>query len=139
MIGTLTNKEIEEVLKNNFLGHIGCRDGDKTYVVPVSYVYDGKFIIAHSQLGLKIEMMRKHPYVCFQIEEIKDFTHWKSVIVWGIYQEMTEERDRSYATKLFSQHNIHMKLDDHPTHKKITRSVIYRIVIDERTGRFEKE
>jgi nitroimidazol reductase NimA-like FMN-containing flavoprotein (pyridoxamine 5'-phosphate oxidase superfamily) len=139
MIGHLTNKEIEEILKNNFLGRIGCRDGIKPYVLPVNFVYDGKFIIAHSQMGLKINMMRQYPYVCFQIDEIKDYTHWRSVIVWGTYQEMTDERDRSYATKLFSEHRIHMKLNDQSVINENIRPVIYRIVIDEKHGRFETE
>ena len=48
MIGKLNNEEIEEFLKENVLGRIGCHDKGKTYVVPVSYVYDGKYIIVHS-------------------------------------------------------------------------------------------
>ncbi|MEJ0105924.1 MAG: pyridoxamine 5'-phosphate oxidase family protein [Bacteroidota bacterium] len=59
MIGRLTHEQIEEVLKENVLGRIGCSDGKKIYVVPVNYIYDGKYIIAHSVMGMKIEMMRK--------------------------------------------------------------------------------
>ena len=40
MLGQLTNDEIEEVLKSNLLGRIGCSNGRKIYVVPVNYVYD---------------------------------------------------------------------------------------------------
>ena len=97
MIGKLTDDQIEEVLKENVLGRIGCNDGKKTYVVPVNYVYDGKFIIAHSVYGMKIEMMRKNKQVCFEVDEMKSFTNWKSVIVWGEYQELAEERDRYSA------------------------------------------
>lgn len=92
MIGKLTNEQIEEVLKENVLGRIGCNDGEKNYVVPVGYAYDGKFIIAHSIMGMKIEIMRKNPKVCFEVDEMKSFVWWKSVIVWGEYQELTDER-----------------------------------------------
>lgn len=54
-----------------------------TYVVPVNYVYDGKFIIAHSVAGMKIQMMRKNRDVCFEVDEMKSITNWKSVIAWG--------------------------------------------------------
>ncbi|MGZ8558930.1 MAG: pyridoxamine 5'-phosphate oxidase family protein, partial [Chitinophagaceae bacterium] len=101
MIGILTDQQIEEVFKENVLGRIGCNDGSKTYIVPVNYVYDGKFIIAHSVAGMKIRMMRKNPAVCFEVDEMKSFTNWKSVIAWGEYQELTNERDRYYALKLF--------------------------------------
>ena len=50
--------------------------------------------MAHSLKGMKIEMMRKKPKVCFEVDEMKNFTNWRSVIVWGEYQEFTEERER---------------------------------------------
>jgi len=81
MVGRLSNEEIEEVLKRNVLGRIGCNDGKKNYVVPVNYAYDGKYIIAHSMMGLKIEIMRKNPQVCFEVDEMKNFVNWKSVIL----------------------------------------------------------
>ena len=54
MLGKLTDKEIKQVLQNNLLGRIGCHDDGKTYIVPVNYVYDGTYIIAHSMMGMKI-------------------------------------------------------------------------------------
>ena len=151
MIGRLTNEEIEKVLKENVLGRIGCNAGKKTYVVPVNYVYDDKFIIAHSVMGLKIEMMRKNPQVCFEVDEMKSFTNWKSVIAWGEYQELTDERDRYYAMKLFVDRMMHVKISEaaippeitekkvHPGLPGSIKPIVYRIVITEKTGRFESE
>ena len=149
MIGKLNKEQIEEVLKANVLGRIGCSDGKRTYVVPVNYVYDGKFIIGHSLTGLKIRMMRKNPEICFEVDEMKSFTRWKSVIVWGRYQELTDERDRFNAMKLFVDRMMHMKISEtaippemaekrvHPRSPGFIKPVIYRIVITEKTGRFE--
>ena len=149
MIGKLNKEQIEEVLKGNVLGRIGCSDGNKTYVVPVNYVYDGKFIIGHSLTGLKIRMMRKNPDICFEVDEMKSFTKWKSVIVWGRYQELTDERDRYNAMKLFVDRMMHMKISEtavppeivekrvHPRSPGNIKPIIYRIVITEKTGRFE--
>ena len=152
MIGNLTNEEIEEVLKQNVLGRIGCNDGKRTYVVPVNYVYDGKCIIAHSYEGMKIKMMRKNSDVCFEVDEMKTFTNWKSVIAWGEYQELTDERKRYDAMKLFVDRMLHVKISKsarlpHAAEEAVqphfpqgnSRSVIYRIVITEKTGRFENE
>ena len=150
MIGKLNKEQIEEVLKENVLGRIGCSDGKKIYVVPVNYVYDGKFIIGHSLAGMKINMMRKNPEVCFEVDEMKSFTNWKSVIVRGRYQELTDERDRYHAMKLFVDRMMHMKISEtaippemsekrvHPRSPGNIKPVIYRIVIIEKTGRCEK-
>ena len=62
MIGKLTDEQIEKC-KRKMLGCIGCNDSKIAYVVPVNYVYDGQFIIAHSVLGIKIPMKRKNPDV----------------------------------------------------------------------------
>jgi nitroimidazol reductase NimA-like FMN-containing flavoprotein (pyridoxamine 5'-phosphate oxidase superfamily) len=151
MIGILTDAQVEEVLQSNVLGRIGCRDGNKIYVVPVNYVYDGKYIIAHSVEGMKIRMMRKNHSVCFEVDEMKTFTNWKTVIAWGEYQELTEERDRYYAMKLFVDRMIRMKISEtakppeisekrvHPRSPGNIRPVVYRIVISEKTGRYEND
>ncbi len=147
MIAQLKAEEIEEVLKENAVGRIGCNDGNRTYIFPVNYVYDDKSVIAHSMPGSKIEIMRKNPQVCFEVDEIKSFTHWKSVMTWGEYQELTDESDRYYAMKLFVDRMIHMKINEATIHPEITgkkppasvRPVVYRIIITEKTGRFENE
>ncbi|MES1213943.1 MAG: pyridoxamine 5'-phosphate oxidase family protein [Bacteroidota bacterium] len=151
MIGSLSYDDAKEVLQTNILGRIGCNDGKKTYVVPVNYVFDGKYIIAHSVVGMKIQMMRKNPNVCFEVDEMKSMTNWKSVIAWGQYQELTEERDRYAAMKLFVDHMMHMKISEtaippesaerrlHPRSPGNIKPIIYRIVIEEMTGRFEKD
>lgn len=149
MIGKLTSEQIEEVLKENVFGRIGCCEENKTYVVPINYVYDGKYIIGHSVAGMKIRMMRMNPHVCFEVDEVKNFTNWKSVIVWGEYQELTDERERYAAMKLFVDKMLRMKISEtavppemsdervHPRSPGNIKPVIYRIVITEKTGRYE--
>ena len=144
-------EESKEVLHSNILGRIGCNDGMRTYVVPINYVFDGKYIIGHSVAGLKIQIMRKNPAVCFEVDEMKSLTNWKSVIAWGEYQELADERDRYNALKLFVDRTMHMKISEtarppeisetrlHPRSPGNIRPVIYRIVIEELTGRFEKD
>jgi len=151
MIGSLSYDAAKEVLQSNIVGRIGCNDGTKSYIVPVNYVFDGKYIIAHSVVGMKIQMMRKNPKVCFEVDEIKNMTNWKSVIIWGEYQELTEERDRYAAMKLFVDRTIRMKISEtaippeisgqrlHPRSPGNIKPVVYRIVIEEMTGRFEKD
>jgi uncharacterized protein len=97
MIGVLDAKEIEEVLYHQMVGRIDCHANDITYVVPISYSYDGRYIYGHAREGLKIDLMRLNPSVCFQVDDMKDMANWKSVIGWGEYQELGDEEDRIKA------------------------------------------
>ena len=151
MIGKLSAEASMEILQSNILGRIGCYDGSRIYVVPVNYVFDGKYIIAHSVVGMKIQIMRKNPQVCFEVDQMKSMTHWKSVIAWGQYQELKDERERYAAMKLFVERTMHMKISEtaippelsenriHPRSPGNIRPVVYRIVIEEITGRYERE
>ncbi|MGC4038591.1 MAG: pyridoxamine 5'-phosphate oxidase family protein [Chitinophagaceae bacterium] len=151
MIGSLSYKEAKEVLATSILGRIGCNDGNRTYVIPVNYVFDGKNILGHSVVGMKIHMMRSNPNVCFQVDEVKSMNDWKSIIVWGRYEELTDERERYAAMKLFVDKLMRMKISEtakppelsgerlHPRSPGNIRPIFYRIVIDELTGRYEKE
>lgn len=149
MIGELTNIQIDELLKRNVLGRIGCNDDKNIYVVPVSYAFDGRYIIAHSVMGLKIEMMRKNPKVCFEVDEVKHFNCWQSVIAQGEYQELTDEEEKYHAMKLFVDRMLHIKLSEtaippemsekriHPRSAGNIHLVVYRILITEMSGRYE--
>lgn len=151
MLGVLNEKEIEDVLVRNVTGRIGCTDGQRIYVVPVSYAYNNKYVIAHSKEGMKIDMMRKYSQVCFEVDEMQDLANWRSVIGWGQYEELVDEKERYYAMKFLISRLLHLQVSetarlphlhegdggDHhepPVH----RPVVYRIRLDERTGRFEK-
>jgi uncharacterized protein len=88
VVRTLADEEIERVLRAEIVGRIGCHVSGRTYVVPVCYAYEDGAIYAHSGQGLKIEMMRQKPTVCFEVDHIEDLTNWDSAICWGTYQEL---------------------------------------------------
>jgi nitroimidazol reductase NimA-like FMN-containing flavoprotein (pyridoxamine 5'-phosphate oxidase superfamily) len=151
MIGQLTEAQIEEVLKTSVVGRIGCGDGNSIYVVPVSYAYQPPFIIAHSLEGMKIRMMRKNPDVCFEVDDIKSFTNWKSVIAWGKYEEINDEGEKYRAMDLFVKRMMRMKISEtanppeisgervHPRSPGNIKPVIFRIALSSKTGRFEND
>ena len=149
MIGVLTEKEAKEVLKHNFIGRIGCSSRGTSYIVPINYLYDGTSIIGHSKVGMKIEMMRSNPDVCFEVEEVASFTSWKSVIAWGTYREITDESEKWQALEAFVKHLIYAKVSEtaippetseirmHP--RAEVKMVVYKIMIKKITGRFETD
>ena len=69
MIEELPADEIEELLRAQFVGRIGCHADGLTYVVPVIYAYEGDCLYAHTLVGQKVAMMRANPDVCFEVDE----------------------------------------------------------------------
>src|SRR5580658_2404206 len=88
MVGKLEKSEIEGLLMSATHAHLGCHADGKTYVVPISFAYDGQRVVGYTSPGQKTEMMRLNPDVCIQVEEITDLANWQSAIVWGRYVEL---------------------------------------------------
>ena len=148
MLGKLTDMQIEQVLYANFVGRIGCYADGRMYIVPVTYVYDDGYIYAHSKEGLKVQMMRKNPQVCFQVDAMENMTNWRSVIVWGEYQELKSEKEQKAGMKTMIDRlapfmtSETVRPSSHPHAPEIVekdfKAVAYRIKVIESTGRFEK-
>jgi uncharacterized protein len=147
MSGELDNEEIEALLRTQIIGRIGCNAADKTYIFPLTYVFDGQSILGHTSEGTKIDMLRQNPKVCFQIDKIDNMMSWQSVILWGIFEELHGYEARFSMQKLIARMsslatddvNAPMHgLETHQLESGGTKSVIYRINILEKTGRFVK-
>ena len=85
----LTRAEIDELLHEQVVGHVGCHVDGLTYVVPLIYAYDGEAVYVASIEGLKVEMMRANPMICFEVDTYGP-EGWRSVIVQGTYEELSE-------------------------------------------------
>lgn len=148
MLGHLNNKQIEHVLQRLIIGRIGCHADNMTYVVPVTYAYDGRYIYGHTKEGLKIDMMRKNPMVCFEVDVMENMSHWRSVIAWGKFEELKTPEARKEAMKLLidavmplmtGETTINYSLKDtHPKTIEAMTGVVYRIELTKKTGRYEK-
>jgi nitroimidazol reductase NimA-like FMN-containing flavoprotein (pyridoxamine 5'-phosphate oxidase superfamily) len=147
VLGTLDRDQIDQVLRGSVVGRIGTHAQDRTYVVPVSYVYDGDAIYGRSADGLKVRMMRANPEVCFEVDEvddIDDMANWRSVIAWGTYEELKGEVAVAAMNLLTSRlAPLSSSETATPAHRGKGHAgngieVAFRIRLTERTGRFEK-
>jgi nitroimidazol reductase NimA-like FMN-containing flavoprotein (pyridoxamine 5'-phosphate oxidase superfamily) len=129
------------------VGRIGCHLDQFIYVVPISYAYDGNYVYSHTFEGMKINIMRSNPYVCFEVDTLKDLSEWKSVIAWGEFKELTEEIERREALRLLMERNLPilssatMHISPNwpfaPEEINLVEGVVFRIQLKEKTGRFE--
>lgn len=148
MLRELNENQIEDLLKSQLVGRIGCHSGEKMYIVPVNYIYDGTSIFCHSAKGMKIDMMRENPQVCFEVDDIKDLTNWQSVIAWGKFEEIIDMHEKEQILQTLDARISSNIIDDSVTPEHgfvdqesdvgtIVELIIYRIVISKKTGRFE--
>lgn len=61
--------EIEKILENAFVCHLGLTDGTTPYVVPMNFAYKCGCIYLHcASEGKRLDIIRKNNMVCFQVE-----------------------------------------------------------------------
>jgi uncharacterized protein len=150
MLGKLNNDQIDHVLNSSVIGRIGCSNGKTVYIIPVAFAYHKGNIYAHSREGSKVKVMRKNPNVCFQVDSIDNYTNWRSVQVWGTFEELTTEDEQKSGMKILMDRLAPIKTSEttrpapqfsRPPEivEKPFKTVVYRIRIEEKTGRFEKQ
>jgi nitroimidazol reductase NimA-like FMN-containing flavoprotein (pyridoxamine 5'-phosphate oxidase superfamily) len=150
MIRQLSLTEIDDLLSKQIVGRIGCYYQNEVYIIPMSYAYDGEYFYCHSYEGKKMEMMRKNPKVCFQVDEMKDMGNWKSVIAWGDFEELLDENERNNALKILLKRqlpfisSITTHLGDAWPFSSATTAeldkipgIVFRISINKKTGKLE--
>jgi nitroimidazol reductase NimA-like FMN-containing flavoprotein (pyridoxamine 5'-phosphate oxidase superfamily) len=137
MLGELSPDEIEMVLRSQQTGRIGVTDGSKVYIFPVSYGYDGESIAIVSRPGLKLRLMRTHADVCFEVEAIETPARWRTVMAHGRFEEVgAAEREAALAV-IAAQGQIYAPPSLAPYLDGPEAMVVYRIRLEEKTGRFE--
>lgn len=147
MIDSLDAPGIEKVLNGQIFGRIGCHADGVTYVVPISYAYDGRYVYAHSREGMKISMMRQNPDVCFEVDTMQDMANWQSVIAWGKFEELKDRHTRDRALEFLVSRVLPI-VSSETTHLSKTwpfpsidlneiDGVVFRIELSRKTGRFE--
>jgi hypothetical protein len=149
MLGELDKMQITNILSSQVIGRLACSDGKHPYIVPVTYTYDGKYIYGQSNEGTKLNILRKNPHVCFEVDMVTNMANWQSVVVYGTFEELTNKEADEARDILFNR--VYPMLTSstiHPYgHEETTqvsngtriKRVMYRIKINRFSGRFEKQ
>jgi len=149
MIGQLSHVEQEKILRGQMYGHLGVCENDEAYVVPILFAYDNGIVYCHTYEGKKADFIRKNPRVCFQVETVEGLRQWRSVIAWGICEEL-HGKDALHAIDVLSKkvgfllrrggkHLVKRGIQKSHLFRQDARSVLfYRILLKKMTGRFER-
>jgi uncharacterized protein len=148
MLGKLNDTQVEELLKSQAIGRLGCHSDGVTYIVPINYVYEDSIVYAHSADGMKIAKMRKNPNVCFEVDAIQNLVNWQSVIAWGKFEEIEDIHEKAEVMQKLIDRIMPFITGEsvHPSHGitsnesdigTITELVVYKIFLTWKNGRFE--
>lgn len=150
MTGDLNLQQINNILCSQVVGRIACCDTKHPYIVPVVYSFDGQSIFAQTFEGRKMDIMRKNPNVCFQVDVSHDIYNWQSVMVFGQFEEIKDENIEAIRETHFSKvmplmtnSSIHQHEHDEGSGHELedtnrVKPIMFRIIINEKSGRFEK-
>jgi hypothetical protein len=62
-------KEIEAIIRKATVCRLGMLDGDTPYIVPLCFGYRDNRLFFHGSIkSRKVELIRKHPKVCFEFD-----------------------------------------------------------------------
>jgi uncharacterized protein len=104
-IEDMSAADMHALLQRASFGHLGCARDARPYVVPMHYAYDGKELYFFTTHGMKTRYIDANPQVCLQVEEVIDPAHWRSVMVTGRAEHITNDDEMQRAMKLITDRN----------------------------------
>lgn len=97
--------EMKAILQKVGFGHLGCARDGRPYVVPMHYAYDSEYLYFFTTEGMKTKFIKANDEVCFQVEEVQDTSHWRSVMVTGRAERLTKPEEVEHAMQLITKSN----------------------------------
>ena len=91
-------------------------------------------------------MMRKNPQICFQVDNFQNLDNWKSVIAWGIFEELSNGPERTDCIQhlrnrilpMITSETMQYSQDWPFSENEGLPGVFFRIKLMEKTGRLER-
>lgn len=150
MTGELNETQMNNILSSQAIGRLACTDGKCPYIIPMTYTFDGNYIYGQTFEGKKLDILRKNPNTCFQVDIVADIYNWQSVIVYGRFEELVGEKSNEARDILFTRvlplmtsssihHHEHaVGISQEISDENRIKPVMFKIRINEKTGRFDK-
>jgi uncharacterized protein len=137
-IRSLDRTECEAVLARNHVGRLAFSFHDRVDIEPLHYVYDNGWLVGRTSYGAKLATLRHRPWVAFEVDEMQGLFDWRSVVVRGTFYIVTADGTPIEAEAWERAIGLLRKLvpaTAAPGDPVPFRTVIFRIAIDEITGR----
>lgn len=134
----LPRDEAVALIERNHVGRLAFTFHDRVDIEPISYVYANGWLYARTSPGTKLDTVHHHPWVAFEIDEVRGPFDWRSVVVRGTIYFLDPDasgRDReAYDVAVDLLRSVDasaLTSDDATPH----RQAVFRIHADEVNGR----
>ena len=90
--------EVEAILQRNMFCRVAFCDGHRPYLLPMNYGYaDGCFYFHSASEGRKLDILRKNPAVCIEVEEGIELVSAENPCSWGVrYRTVIAEGNAAF-------------------------------------------
>lgn len=137
-IRDLTRPEMEALLGRHHVGRIAFSDGRRVDIEPIGYVYFDGAIYGRAAPGTRMTALRGYPWVAFEVDEVRTFADWESVVANGTVY-LVEPNDRMPMREQY-EHALQVIRSAMPEALTAndpvpSRDILFRLHIDEMEGR----
>ncbi len=141
-------ESIEQVINKAQTCRLGLCDGEKPYVVPLCFGYEGGLVYVHSaREGRKLDILKANPKVCVEFEGDVEIVKaarpcdwsvtFKSVIADGTASFITDGAAKAEALNIIMK-KYAGETYDYPK-ETLEQTAILRIALDAVTGKKSRE
>lgn len=136
-------EELRRILRDARVCRLAMVDGDRPYLVPLSFALDGDDLVFHSATaGRKLEVLARNPAACFEVEEGVEVApaaaacdvgmRYRTVIGFGEVEVVEDPAERARLLALFGpRYGAGAALDE----AKARRVRVLRLRVRELTGK----
>ena len=133
----LSRDESLELLARNRFGRLAFSFHDRVDIEPISYVLAEDWLYARTAPGTKLTVVQHHPWVAFEVDEIRSRVDWRSVVVHGTIYFLDPNREADRADYDAADKVLRSVDADALTAADATpqRQVLFRIHVDDVVGK----
>ena len=136
----LSRDDALELLARNHVGRLAFTFHDRVDIEPISYVLSGDWLYARTSPGTKLAVVKHHPWVAFEVDEVRSRTDWRSVVVHGTIYFLDSDSEADRAAYESAIRVLRSADADALTGSDATpqRQVLFRIHLDDVVGKGAK-
>jgi nitroimidazol reductase NimA-like FMN-containing flavoprotein (pyridoxamine 5'-phosphate oxidase superfamily) len=79
----MSREECLALLQRQRVGRLAYSFKDRVDVQPIAYVWDVDTLFLRTGPGVKLETLRRNPWVALEVDEVRGLFEWESVVVKG--------------------------------------------------------
>ena len=143
----MDNQAIEAIIKHATVCRLGLMDGEAPYIVPLCFGYrDGTLFFHTSPKSRKLELIRRHPRVCFEMDILTDPVpaqkpcdwnmRYQSVIGFGTAEIVDDAQEKQHALSAIMDQYTSGPYDFPDS--KIAITAVIKVTVDRMTGKQSK-